>query len=66
MKQFCFLNEDDLDNLPKDFKLIPFDVAFLENRINEKPKTLTSEMSKRERTPSTTVKLALNSPTENS
>lgn len=30
MKQFCFLNEDDLDNLPKDIKLIPFDVAYLQ------------------------------------
>lgn len=53
MKQFCFFNEDDLENLPKDFKLIPFDVAFLDNRINEKPKTLTSEKSKRVHKPLT-------------
>lgn len=30
MKQFCFLNEDDLGNLPKDIKLIPFNVAYLQ------------------------------------
>ena len=64
MKQFCFLNEDDLDNLPKDVKLIPFDVAVLENRISEKPKTLTTEMSEQEYTPSTTVMLGLNSQVE--
>lgn len=65
MKQFCFLNEDDLDSLPKDFKLIPFDVAYLEHRISGKPKILTSEKSKQVYKPSTGVRLGLNSPVEN-
>lgn len=62
MKQFCFLNEDDLDNLPKDFKLIPFDVNFLDQRISETPKTLTSEKSKQERPPLTVAKPGLSNP----
>jgi hypothetical protein len=68
MKQFCFLNEDDLDNLPEDFKLIPFDVAYLAAGvigISEKPKTLTSEKSEPEYTPSATAKPGLSSPIEN-
>ncbi len=43
MKQFCFFNEDEIDNLPKDFKLIPFDVSFLEPKTTEKPKISTSK-----------------------
>lgn len=45
MKQFIFWDEDDLSNLPADFKLVPFDVSFLQSETNERPKTSTSEKS---------------------
>lgn len=65
MKQFCFLNEDDLDNLPKDFKLIPFDVDFLDHRVSETPKISTSEKSKQELKSSIRAGLELSNPIEN-
>ena len=49
MKEFILWDEDNLSNLPKDFKLVPFDVAYVdpdfEQAISEKPKTSTSKMS---------------------
>ena len=59
MKQFCFFNEDDLDNLPEDFKLIPFDARYLDPKPNETPKTLTSEKSTKEPSASKPVMLEL-------
>lgn len=59
MKTFCFLNEDDLENLPKDFKLIPFDVSYLDKSTIEKPKTLTSKRSPRVPKPSAQARLGL-------
>ena len=57
MKEFCFWDEDDLDNLPKDFKLVPFRVEFFET-----PKTSTSEMSPPVPTPSESAKAGLSNP----
>ncbi len=51
MKEFCFWDEDDLDNLPADFRLVPFNVAYYET-----PKTLTSEKSPPAHSPSPPVK----------
>ncbi len=51
MKEFCFWDEDDLENLPADFKLVPFNVAYYET-----PKTSTSRMSPQARSPSPQVK----------
>ena len=56
MKQFCFWDEDDLDNLPPDFKLVPFKVDYIDPCINERPKTLTSEKLPQEPKPSTRVR----------
>jgi len=56
MKEFCFWDEDDISNLPLDFKLVPFNVAYIEEQISETPKTLTSKKSQQEHIPSTTVK----------
>jgi len=56
MKQFCFWDEDDLDNLPADFKLVPFKVDYIDPDINEIPRTLTSEKSPQEQKPSISVR----------
>lgn len=51
MKEFCFWDEDDLSNLPKDFKLVPFNIDYIDpvvDGVNETPKTLTSEKLKAE------------------
>ena len=45
MKEFTFWDEDDLSNLPVDFKLVPFNVAFIDQEISETPRTSTAEMS---------------------
>ncbi len=49
MKEFCFWDEDDLSNLPPDFKLVPFNVDYIDpgyqSTAIETPKTLTSKMS---------------------
>lgn len=45
MKEFTFWDEDDLSNLPADFKLVPFNVAYIDSEINETPKTSTAKMS---------------------
>ncbi len=62
MKEFVFWDEDDLSRLPKDFKLVPFEVRFLEHNkqyaINETPKTSTSKKSPVEHKPSKSVTLA--------
>ena len=63
MKEFCFWDEDDLSNLPLDFKLVPFDVEYIdpsmERSVNETPKTLTSKKWPQEQKPSTAVRLGL-------
>ena len=56
MKQFCLWDEDDLDNLPPDFKLVPFKVEYIDPSVNETPKTLTSEKSPLEPKPSIWVR----------
>ena len=61
MKEFTFWDEDDLSNLPDDFKLVPFNVAYIDPEINEKPKTSTAKMSPWVPKPSTKVKLASSS-----
>ena len=33
MKAFYFFDEDDLDNLPADFQLLPLDVSYLDAAI---------------------------------
>lgn len=49
MKEFVFWDEDDLSNLPQDFKLVPFNVAYIDQNssqhLSEKPKTSTSKKS---------------------
>ena len=57
MKEFCFWDEDDLDNLPEDFKLVPFRVEFFET-----PKTSTSETSPPAPKPSVSAKPESSSP----
>ncbi len=52
MKQFCFWDEDDLSNLPLDFKLVPFNVAYIDPEANEKPKTSRVRKSPRVHKPS--------------
>jgi|GEM_PF-2961510 len=37
MKEFTFWDEDDLSNLPKDFRLVPFNVAFINAKNFECP-----------------------------
>ncbi len=60
MKEFTFWDEDDLSNLPADFKLVPFNVVFIEQGaeqvVNETPKTSTAKMSPWVPKPSTAVK----------
>ncbi len=56
MKEFTFWDEDDLSNLPKDFKLVPFKVDFIDQEVYEKPKISTSERSPWVPKPSTAVK----------
>ena len=69
MKQFCFWNEDDLENLPADFKLVPFNVAFIEQSqqaiVNETPKVLTSKKSPLSQPPSALVKPVSNNQAAN-
>ena len=65
MKEFTFWDEDDLSNLPADFKLVPFNVAYIDpdsrQSINETPKTSTAKMSPWVPKSSTPVKLASSS-----
>jgi hypothetical protein len=61
MKAFCFLNDDDLSQLPADVRLIPLDVAYLE-ALSETPRTLTAEKSPRVRSASAPAKPGLNNP----
>ncbi len=56
MKEFTFWDEDDLSNLPADFKLVPFNVVFIEQGVNETPKISTSKKSLWVPKPSTAVK----------
>ena len=65
MKEFCFWDEDDISNLPADFKLVPFNVAYIEQELSETPKTLTSEKLSQAQKPSATAVLGLNSPIAN-
>ncbi len=64
MKEFTFWDEDDLSNLPDDFKLVPFNVAYIDpdsrQSINETPKTSTAEMSPWVPKSSTTARPGLN------
>ncbi len=59
MKQFCFLNEDDLENLPADSKLIPLDVAYFDVLLNETPKISTTKKSPPAQPPSTPARPGL-------
>ncbi len=50
MKAFYFLTDDDLDNLPEDAQLVPFDINFIDPLINpisdpKTPKTWPSKKS---------------------
>lgn len=45
MKEFILWDEDDFSQLPNDFKLVPFNVAFIDSNVIETPKTSTSKMS---------------------
>ena len=61
MKEFVFWDEDDLSNLPEDFKLVPFNVAFYDQKselnVIETPKTSTSKKSPAEHKSSKSVTL---------
>ena len=52
MKAFYFFDEDDIDNLPADFELLPLDASYLDAAIAlsevQKPKTWPSEKSPKE------------------
>ena len=61
MKAFCFLNDDDLSQLPADVRLIPLDVSYLDH-LSETPKTLTSETSPPEWSASAPATPGLNNP----
>lgn len=63
MKAFCFLNEDEIDNLPDDFKLIPFDASYVESKLSGTPKTLTSKKSPSAHKPSKPEGLGLSNQT---
>ena len=66
MKAFYFFDEDDLDNLPADFQLLPLDVSYLDAICADKitpasstllseaqtPKTWPSQKSPKEQSPS--------------
>ncbi len=69
MKEFCFWDEDDLSNLPPDFKLVPFNVEYIdpspEQGINETPKTLTSKRLLPGQKPSAEVRPELSNQTGN-
>lgn len=60
MKEFCFYNEDDLESLPQDFKLVPFHVSYIDDDAIETPKTLTSKKSPKQPKQSTTAGPVLN------
>ena len=61
MKVFYFFDEDDSDNLPADFQLLPLDVSYLDaaqvNSVNplaevQRPKILPLKASPQEQIPS--------------
>ena len=61
MKAFYFFDEDDLDNLPADFQLLPLDVSYVDAAIPasaipvsevQTPKTWPSQKSPKEQSPS--------------
>ena len=48
MKEFTFWDEDDLRSLPQNFKLVPFNVAYIDKNnqpLSERPKISTSKKS---------------------